>query len=68
MTFLFKNTNYFLVFCFIYFQTYYVTITAITSAGYVEVTSDGVTVVEENSPLKAVIVLDGEACDNGMHV
>lgn len=56
------------MFCFIYFQTYYVTITAITSAGNVEVTSDGVTVVEENSPLKGVIVLDGEACDNGMHV
>ena len=56
------------MFCFIYLQTYYVTITAISSAGNVEATSDGVTVVEENSPLKGVVVLDGEVCDKGMHV
>lgn len=43
-------------------QTYYVTITAVSSAGNVEVTSDGVTVVTENSPLSDVFVFDGEPC------
>lgn len=46
-----------------YEQTYYVTITATSSAGDVEVTSDGVTVVEENSPLTGIYVNDGEPCD-----
>ena len=35
-----------------------------SSAGNVEVTSDGVTVVEENSPLTGVVVFDGEPCDH----
>lgn len=47
-----------------YPQTYYVTITAVSSAGNVEVTSDGVTVVTENSPLSDVYVFDGEPCSS----
>ncbi|XP_078322971.1 uncharacterized protein LOC111122905 [Crassostrea virginica] len=46
------------------FKTYFVTITAVSSAGNVEVTSDGVTVVEENSPLTGVVIFDGEQCDH----
>lgn len=45
-----------------YSQTYYVTITAVSSAGNVEVTSDGIIVVTENSPLGGVNVYDGEPC------
>ncbi|KAK3099491.1 hypothetical protein FSP39_005250, partial [Pinctada imbricata] len=52
------------------FETYFVNIKAVTDAGYVEVTSDGVTVVEENSVLSGIIINDGEPCsmtvDNGV--
>ena len=51
-------------FLYICWQTYFVTITAVSSAGNVEVTSDGVTGVEENSPLTGVVVFDGEPCDH----
>ncbi|KAK3100189.1 hypothetical protein FSP39_015958 [Pinctada imbricata] len=44
------------------FEIYFVTIKAVTDAGYVEVTSDGVTVVEENSVLSGIIINDGEPC------
>ncbi|XP_061177042.1 uncharacterized protein LOC133185758 [Saccostrea echinata] len=45
-----------------FFKTYYVTITAVTSAGSVEVTSDGITVVQENASLSGISVFDGEPC------
>ncbi|XP_062616047.1 uncharacterized protein LOC134277752 [Saccostrea cucullata] len=45
-----------------YFKKYYITITANTSAGSVEVSSDGVTVVKQNGSLSGVIVYDGEPC------
>nr|XP_034301655.1 uncharacterized protein LOC105322112 [Crassostrea gigas] len=51
------------------FQTYYITITAVTLAGNVEVTTDGVTVVQENAVLSGIVINDGQNCtmtvDNG---
>ncbi|XP_061193435.1 uncharacterized protein LOC133201664 [Saccostrea echinata] len=47
-----------------YYQIYFVTVTAISSAGRVEVTSDGVTVVRENDTLSGVLVFDGEKCSS----
>ncbi|XP_061176006.1 uncharacterized protein LOC133184957 [Saccostrea echinata] len=47
----------------VFFKTYYVTITAVTSAGSVEVTSDGITVVQENASLSGISVFDGEPCN-----
>ncbi|XP_052707847.1 uncharacterized protein LOC128183063 isoform X2 [Crassostrea angulata] len=44
------------------FKTYYVTIIAESAAGSVNVTSDGVTVVQENAILNNVTVYDGEPC------
>nr|XP_034332757.1 uncharacterized protein LOC105327902 isoform X2 [Crassostrea gigas] len=44
------------------FQTYYITITAESSAGAVNVTSDGVTVVEEDAFLDNITVYDGKPC------
>ncbi|XP_062576068.1 uncharacterized protein LOC134237945 [Saccostrea cucullata] len=46
-----------------FFKTYYITITAVTSAGSVEVTSDGITVVQENATLSGISVFDGEPCN-----
>ncbi|XP_061176007.1 uncharacterized protein LOC133184958 [Saccostrea echinata] len=45
-----------------FFKTYYVTITAITSAGSVQVISDGITVLKENASLAGISVFDGEPC------
>ncbi|XP_055997828.1 uncharacterized protein LOC125647098 [Ostrea edulis] len=51
------------------FTTYYVTVTAVTLAGSVTVTSDGVTVVQESASLPGIVINDGEYCnmtvDNG---
>lgn len=46
----------------IFFQTYYITITAKSSAGAVSITSDGVTVVQENAILDNITVYDGKPC------
>lgn len=51
-----------LFFSCLFFKTYFVTITAESSAGSVNVTSDGVTVVQENAILNNVTVYDGEPC------
>ncbi|XP_078321865.1 uncharacterized protein LOC111103999 isoform X3 [Crassostrea virginica] len=45
-----------------FFTTYYITITANSSAGYVEATSDGITVVKENAILNNISVFEGEPC------
>ncbi|XP_056015772.1 uncharacterized protein LOC125675332 [Ostrea edulis] len=45
-----------------FFKTYYVTVTAVSSAGSVEMTSDGLTVVQENASLSGIFVFDGEEC------
>lgn len=47
---------------FYWFQTYYITITAVTLAGNVEVTTDGVTVVQENAVLSGIVINDGQNC------
>ena len=47
-------------FCFL--QTYYLTVTAVTLAGVVTVTSDGVTVVREAAVLSGIVINDGEPC------
>ncbi|XP_062569401.1 uncharacterized protein LOC134231455, partial [Saccostrea cucullata] len=53
----------------IQFQRYYVTISAVTSAGNVEVTSDGVIVVQQDAVLSGITIYDGQNCtmtaDNG---
>ncbi|KAK3101903.1 hypothetical protein FSP39_007221, partial [Pinctada imbricata] len=44
-------------------DTYYITITAVADSGNVKVTSDGVTVVEENYVLSGIVINDGEPCN-----
>ncbi|KAJ8299760.1 hypothetical protein KUTeg_023820 [Tegillarca granosa] len=44
------------------YQNYYVTIMAQTSAGSVNVTSDGVTIVKANMPLERITIHDGQSC------
>ena len=46
-----------------FLQTYYVTVTAVTLAGVVTVTSDGVTVVREAAVLSGIVINDGEPCN-----
>ena len=48
---------------FLSLQTYYVTVTAVTLAGVVTVTSDGVTVVREAAVLSGIVINDGEPCN-----
>lgn len=48
--------------CFKSFQKYYFTVTAVSSAGNTEVSSDGVTMVTENDVLTGVSVYDGKPC------
>nr|XP_034314147.1 uncharacterized protein LOC105348718 isoform X1 [Crassostrea gigas] len=45
------------------FKTYYVTVTAVTLAGSVTLTSDGVTVVQDGAVLSGITVQDGEPCN-----
>ncbi|KAL3843250.1 hypothetical protein ACJMK2_021192 [Sinanodonta woodiana] len=47
-----------------YFKTYFIVITAITTAGNTSVTSDGVTVVREGEELAGIRVMDGHSCRN----
>ncbi|XP_072048763.1 uncharacterized protein [Amphiura filiformis] len=47
-----------------YFQIYYVTVEAMTNVGSVNVTSDGVKVLQENSSLSGVEIYDGVKCSN----
>lgn len=43
--------------------------TAVSSAGSVEMTSDGLTVVQENASLSGIFVFDGEECvTEGMNI
>jgi hypothetical protein len=49
--------------CVFGLQTYYVTVTAVTLAGNVTVTSDGVTVVQEAASLSGIVINDGEPCN-----
>ncbi|XP_021356985.1 uncharacterized protein LOC110452658 [Mizuhopecten yessoensis] len=53
----------------VHWQTYYFTVEAVTSVGSVNVTSDGITVVQEGATLTGVNVFDGKLCnftvDNG---
>lgn len=39
------------------------TVTAVTLAGSVTVTSDGVTVVQESASLPGIVINDGEYCN-----
>ncbi|XP_076113973.1 uncharacterized protein LOC143082259 [Mytilus galloprovincialis] len=45
------------------YQTYYFTVTAVSSAGNTAVSSDGVTVVTEADVLPGVVISDGEPCN-----
>jgi len=47
----------------ILFQKYYFTVTAVSSAGNTNVSSDGVTIVTENDILTGVIIYDGKPCN-----
>jgi hypothetical protein len=46
-----------------YLQTYYVTVAAVTLAGSVTVTSDGIMVVQEDALLPGIVINDGDHCD-----
>lgn len=48
--------------CGAYFQTYYATVIAVTSIGSVNVSSDGITVVQENMTLTGITIYDGINC------
>ena len=48
--------------CHTSFQKYYFTVTAVSSAGNTEVSSDGVTMVTENDVLTGVSIYDGKPC------
>lgn len=48
---------------FYYLQKYFVTVTAVTSAGSIRVSSDGVTIVTENAALPGVMIYDGKPCN-----
>ncbi|XP_063415906.1 uncharacterized protein LOC134697555 [Mytilus trossulus] len=45
------------------FETYYFTVTALSSAGNTAVSSDGVTIVTENDALSGITLNDGEPCN-----
>ncbi|CAG2242937.1 unnamed protein product [Mytilus edulis] len=45
------------------YQKYYFTVTAVTSAGNVSKSSDGITIVTENDVLSGVSIFDGEPCN-----
>ncbi|CAG2234222.1 unnamed protein product [Mytilus edulis] len=45
------------------FETYYFTVTAISSAGNTAVSSDGVTIVTENDGLSGITINDGKPCN-----
>lgn len=47
----------------LHFQKYFFTVTAVTSAGNVTKSSDGVTIVTENDVLSGVSIFDGEPCN-----
>ncbi|XP_071123173.1 uncharacterized protein [Mytilus edulis] len=44
-------------------KKYFVTVTAVTSAGKISVSSDGVTIVTENAALPGVMIYDGKPCN-----
>lgn len=48
----------------VYFQKYYISVTAVSDGGNTTVSSDGVTVVIENDVLAGVVIYDGEPCNS----
>lgn len=48
----------------VYFQKYYISVTAVSDGGNTTVSSDGVIVVIENDVLPGVVIYDGEPCNS----